>query len=130
MKKIFSIIICLCLLAIGLFALCSCDCKHEWNEGKITVSPSCEFKGEKVYTCSKCLETMTEELERVDHDMTALEWMWGEDLSSASLLMCCSYNVHHTTYADAEVKSEVKTVPTCGASGIMVTTATLNYKGK
>ncbi len=41
------------------------DCEHEWDEGVITVEPTCSTVGEITYTCALCGETKTEELEKL-----------------------------------------------------------------
>ncbi len=42
----------------------ACDlvetCDHEWNEGTVTVQPTCLTTGTKVISCKQCSETMTE----------------------------------------------------------------------
>ena len=43
---------------------------HEWNEGVVTIEPTCETVGEKTYTCERgCVKT--EAIEALEHD-------WGE----------------------------------------------------
>ena len=42
-------------------------CIHSWNEGAVTLQPTCTQNGVKVYTCESCGETKTEEVERLDH---------------------------------------------------------------
>lgn len=41
---------------------------HSWNEGEMTKEPSCTQAGEKVYTCSVCLETKAESIPALGHD--------------------------------------------------------------
>ena len=42
-------------------------CEHEWDEGMVTLEPTCAAPGERVYTCLKCQETKTEEIEKLPH---------------------------------------------------------------
>ena len=42
--------------------------EHIWDEGEVTVSPTCEENGTKLYTCTECGETYTEELPALGHD--------------------------------------------------------------
>ena len=47
------------------------ECKHEWDEGKVTKEPTCTEKGEKTFTCTKCPATKTEDIPALGHNMTA-----------------------------------------------------------
>ena len=40
---------------------------HSWNEGKITIAPTCENAGVKTYTCTVCNETKTEAIDATGH---------------------------------------------------------------
>ena len=42
-------------------------CEHEWDAGTQTVAPTCAKEGVKTFVCSKCNETKTETLKKVDH---------------------------------------------------------------
>ena len=46
---------------------------HEWDNGKITLNPSCTKTGEKVYTCAECSKTKTEEISATGHDFVRHE---------------------------------------------------------
>lgn len=43
---------------------------HDWDEGKVTIEPACETKGEMTYTCKRegCDATKTEEIKELGHD--------------------------------------------------------------
>lgn len=45
-------------------------CSHVWDEGIITIEPSCENPGEMTYICTVCGATKTEEIAAVGH-------IWG-----------------------------------------------------
>ena len=47
------------------------SCKHIWDEGKITTEPTCENKGIKTFTCTKCNTTKTEDIAALGHSYTA-----------------------------------------------------------
>ena len=49
------------------------DCKNHWDNGKITVDPTCTETGTKQYTCTICGETRTEEVAASGHDYST-EW--------------------------------------------------------
>ncbi len=42
---------------------------HKWNEGKITTNPTCEYNGEKEYTCIECNTIRVEILSKLGHDL-------------------------------------------------------------
>lgn len=41
---------------------------HEWDNGKITVPPTCTTAGERIYTCTECSKTKTEEISATGHN--------------------------------------------------------------
>ena len=49
------------------------DCKNHWDNGKITVDPTCTETGTKQYTCTICGETRTEEVAASGHDYST-DW--------------------------------------------------------
>ena len=46
---------------------------HEWDNGTITLNPTCTKAGEKVYTCTECSKTKTEEISATGHDFVRHE---------------------------------------------------------
>ncbi len=42
-------------------------CKHQWNDGEITKTPTCTEVGVKTYTCTSCPATKTEEIAKASH---------------------------------------------------------------
>ncbi len=43
------------------------DCEHNWGTGVETTAPTCDDPGVKTFTCSKCNETKTEDIEALGH---------------------------------------------------------------
>ena len=43
---------------------------HEWDNGTITLNPTCTKAGEKVYTCAECGKTKADEIPATGHDFT------------------------------------------------------------
>lgn len=43
---------------------------HIWNDGEVTIAPTCTDKGVKTYTCSSCSETKTEDIPALGHDLS------------------------------------------------------------
>ena len=46
---------------------------HTWDNGTITMAPTCTAKGEKTYTCTVCNATKTEEVATTEHTFSD-EW--------------------------------------------------------
>lgn len=42
--------------------------EHTWDEGEVTKDATCTEKGEMTYTCTKCGETKTEDIDPLGHD--------------------------------------------------------------
>ena len=40
---------------------------HNWDEGKVSIAPTCEGVGEKTYTCTVCNTTKTEAIDPKGH---------------------------------------------------------------
>lgn len=43
---------------------------HDYDDGVITTEPTCEEKGVKTFTCSRCNETKTEEIDALGHTIS------------------------------------------------------------
>jgi len=67
MKKIstlFLIVLCICVAAV--FVSCG-EHTHAWDEGTVTIEPTCMYSGEIVYKC-ECGKTKTATLDKLDHE--------------------------------------------------------------
>ena len=72
MKKVWTILVFLCLMVGLCFALASCgEHEHTWDNGKVTKAATCEDVGVKTYTCTDCGETKTEDIAALGHDFAA-----------------------------------------------------------
>ena len=98
--------------------------EHTWDDGKITVRPTCTTAGEKVYTCTECSATKTETLEASGHDLvrhdaqapTCTEIGW----EAYDTCTRCDYTTYTEIAADAKSHdlSHVKAkAPTCTDHG-------------
>lgn len=74
MKKAFFSILVSAAILLGGVGMAACDRapdghEHIWNEGEVTLEPSCSAEGEKTYACtvSGCKETKTEPIEKTAH---------------------------------------------------------------
>lgn len=69
---------------------------HRWNSGEITVQPTHQQKGEKMYTCNDCGETKTEEIPVLTNHIFG---EWQKDSADKHKRSCiCG----ETQYADHE----------------------------
>ncbi|MCH5205077.1 MAG: InlB B-repeat-containing protein, partial [Oscillospiraceae bacterium] len=44
--------------------------EHRWNDGEITLEPTAETEGEKLFTCTDCKATYTEVIPKHEHDFS------------------------------------------------------------
>ncbi|MBQ8587405.1 MAG: 5'-nucleotidase C-terminal domain-containing protein, partial [Oscillospiraceae bacterium] len=110
-----------------------CEAGHSWDEGVITVEPTCTEPGEKVYTCVRCDETMTEEIHAMGHtyyDGTC--YVCGEALAAEGDIVIYYTNDVHT-YIDgalsydtiADLKAQTKKI----ADGVLLVDAGDHIQG-
>ena len=53
---------------VSVFVDVTAPCtEHKWDEGKVTKEATCTEAGEKIYTCTRCGETKTEEIPATGH---------------------------------------------------------------
>lgn len=93
---------------------------HSWDDGVVTVEPSCTANGVKTYTCTDgCGYSYTEEIPMMpDHEWT--EWSPNDD---GTHTRACRCNANETK--DCEWDDGVVTAPTCEREGSTVYTCTL-----
>ena len=109
---------------------------HDWNEGKITIAPTCTEKGEKTYTCKTCGEFNIEEVNERGHS-----WDDGEVASEPTctekgevIVKCTICDETKTEelaakgheWNDGEVVSE----PTCTEIGKKIYTCLICHETK
>ena len=110
-----------------------CEAGHSWDEGVITVQPTCTEPGEKVYTCVRCDETKTEEIPAMGHTYyDGACYVCGEALAAEGDIVIFYTNDVHT-YIDgalsydtiADLKSQTKKV----ADGVLLVDAGDHIQG-
>lgn len=47
---------------------------HSWDNGTVTKTATCQERGEKLYTCTVCGTTKTEETDKAEHNFTNSAW--------------------------------------------------------
>ena len=55
----------------GICTECGYICGHTWDSGVVTTEPTCENKGIKTFTCTKCNTTKAEDIAALGHSYTA-----------------------------------------------------------
>ena len=94
---------------------------HNWNGGVITVSPTCAFPGEKLFTCQRCKTTKTETVQKLGHN-----WDGGIVTSDPTCTQqgvrtftCSRCNGKETEQINALGHSyrDIVIAPTCTAKG-------------
>ena len=86
---------------IAVFVQKTAPCtKHVWDEGKVTKEPTCTEKGEKLYTCTVCGETKTEEIPAKGHTYVDGKCVDCDDMlaSNDEIVIYYTNDVH--TYVD------------------------------
>ena len=92
-------------------------CEHEWDNGEVTIQPTCETTGVKTYTCSICDKTKTEEIEALGHTPAKVDAVEAScETTGVSEHWECSRC--HKVFTDADCESETTlvdlTIPSLG----------------
>ena len=61
------------------------DHEHDYGEGRVTLDPTCESEGEKLYVCSVCGDEKTEKLPKLDHEMGDWEQVTAPTVNAEGL---------------------------------------------
>ena len=96
---------------------------HSFDEGKVTVEPTCTGVGEKTFTCS-CGETKTEEIPALGHDWGEPTYTWAEDNSSCTASRTCKRDASHNESETVKPEEKVTKEATCTEKGEKSLTAT------
>lgn len=100
--------------------------KHNWDSGAVTKLPTCTEKGERLYTCTGCGATRTEEIPANGHSMseiilrTAPTCTQDGYASSKCQRPGCTYEITEKRYARGhawETEFTVDKEPTCTVDG-------------
>lgn len=89
---------------------CFADCgayeteDHSWDDGKVTVEPTCTEAGERTYTCKTCSHTKTEEIPTVDHEWS--EWKSDGNGEHVRYCRCNASESDECEYGDGVVTKE------------------------
>lgn len=127
-KKFFSFIVSTAILigGAGMAACGPAEHEHVWNEGEVTVQPSCKNEGVKTFKCtvSGCNETKTEPVQKTPHS-----WDEGEITETPS----CTKNGVKTFTCSACGGTKTESVGKTAHAydkGTLTTVPTLTEKGE
>ncbi len=99
---------------------------HDYDDGVVTVEPTCSTPGEKTFTCKYCDDSYTEEIPATgEHTYGDPVWTWSENHDSATATFTCIVCGDVQTVT-AVVETDT-TNATCGVSGEIVYTATVTF---
>ena len=75
---------------------------HKWDEGTVTIEPTCSAKGERIFTCERCGETRTEEI-AIDPNAHSVFTEEDESTNTAT----CTEEGRETVYEVCSICSEI-----------------------
>ena len=73
---------------------------HKWDKGKVTTKPTCEEKGVRTYTCERCAETKTKDVDPTGHTP-------GEPTETIDKQPNCTYEGEKTVTVKCKVCEKV-----------------------
>ena len=95
--------------------------EHNWDEGVVTVEPTEETEGQRLYTCQRCGETKTESIPMLEHthsyEATVTNPTCTEDGYTTYTCRCGDSYVSDYTAALGHDYDAVVTEPTCTEDG-------------
>ncbi len=99
----------------SLEGTCKIPCIHEYSDGEITVSPTCQQKGTMTTVCTKCSKTQETELDIIDHEK-------GETPISTQKLTCTQdgITIYQCKYCEKNIEEKIS------ATGHNYTTASFD----
>ncbi len=98
---------------------------HDWDEGVIIAPSTCSETGIKLFTCSVCGKTMTEDIpiDPEAHDWGKATYSWTDDNSTAIAIRKCRHDHKHVEVEEAVVTKEVTKPAACETVGETTYTA-------
>ena len=104
--------------------------EHDWDEGTVSVEPTCTANGLKVYICSVCGETKNEIIEKLPHDLHHVTNPATCAVEGVEYDVCttCETIFNHVLTPKTDHtwdEGEVKSVGDCVTEGLKVFTCTV-----
>ena len=111
------------------------ECEHQFDEGTVTLAPTCTTPGTKFFTCELCGETKSESI-AIDKDahafdegkVTTAPTCVASGIKTYTCALCAETKTESVDIdkdAHAWNKGEIATAPTCSVEGVMVFTCQL-----
>jgi len=97
---------------------------HTWDSSKVTKEATCSEKGERIYTCTVCEATRTEEVDVKHHNWGAPSYAWSTDNKTVTATRICKDNQNHKETETATVTAKVTKKASYTAKGQTTYTAT------
>ena len=95
---------------------------HDWVAGEITKQPTCTAEGEQTYGCSRCSETKTEKIEKLEHDYKSVVSAPTCTEAGYTTYTCSAcgdtYTGDNVAATGHSYTSEVTTAASCTAAGV------------
>lgn len=121
-KKFFLSVVCMMFALMSVFSLSACgdknkECSHTYGDWTVVKEATCETKGEKKHTCSKCDKTVSEEIAALGHDWEEVSYVWAEDNSTCTASRICLRDETHAVNETKEATHQTTLPETCVAVG-------------
>lgn len=100
------------------------ECVHEWGEWTETTAASCEADGEKTRTCSKCHDTDTEKIDKLNHNYGAPSYVWNATYTECEAKVVCANDASHVISEKGTITNAVTQNKTCELDELTQYTAT------
>lgn len=96
---------------------------HNWDSGKITLSPTCTESGERTFTCSRCKSTKVEKVEKLNHNYG--DFAFDGAASKTHSKICLNDESHRIVEACVFDIVTVSVQPTCTELGVRTYTCSV-----
>ena len=92
-KKILLSVVCFAFALMSCLSLSACgkekECTHSFGDWTVTQEATCEAKGSRKHTCSKCDKEVSEDIEALGHDWGDATYVWATDNVSCTASHTC-----------------------------------------
>lgn len=114
MKKFTLILLALLLVAAMTFSLAACEqdpCKdgHDWDEGTVQTTATCQQEGSLVKHCKNCDATTTETIAKIDHNYGELKAETAANCTTAGNKAYWQCSMCHKYFVADSVGKKVET---------------------